>query len=104
MTLVRLKTSIMGAYFGIEARNLFSVSRGDVIDLADPEWVLKEVAADRVELKLDGPVGECRRGANVKDLAAAKKMVSEAAPRRPKQPERTRAVIYDGGAFIYPSD
>ena len=84
-----MKTAICGSYYGIHVvEGLFSVRAGDIVDLAEPEWVLHEIANDRVQLALSGPIGEQRIGANVKDLAAAKKMVAEAAKhaKRPKRP------------------
>ena len=78
---VRLKTDIMGGYFGIEPTGIYSVRRGDIVDL-DPEFALHEVRNDRVELTLDGPVGKRLPGANVRDLATLEKEVATIVARR----------------------
>ena len=98
---VRLKTDIMGSYYGVEADHLCSVQRGDVVDLT-PEAALHEAKNDRIELALTGPVGNRTKGANVKDVATLQKLVAAEEAKRPKQ--RTRSLVYDGATFVYPAD
>lgn len=81
MTQVRMKRSIQGSYYGIKAEHIFSVEFGDIIELAEPAWVLHELKNDRVELTLTGPIGR-GAGANVKDVAAMEKIVAAEAARR----------------------
>jgi len=101
---VRMKTSIMGSYYGIPAQHIYSVNRGDIIDLAEPEWILHEVKNDRVELALSGPIGEQRLGSNVKDLAVVKKMVAARRPNPAEPAGRTTGRAWDGATYIYPAD
>lgn len=85
---VRMKCDVRGSYYGIQAKHLTSVERGDIIDL-DPVCALHEVRNDRVELALTGPIGPRTPGANVRDLATLEKLCAQEA--KAKQPaERTR--------------
>ena len=73
---VRMKVSIRGSFCGIPAKHIYSVERGDIIDL-EPHLALHELRNNRCELTLTGPIND-RDKPHGKELAALEAEVAAA--------------------------
>jgi hypothetical protein len=111
---VRMVDSVQGFFHGIENTNIYSVRRGDIVEL-EPRDVLRYLKIRLVEPVGDGPswrkLPGVRRIApdgppNTGLIAALEKQIREAddEEKRNRPAALTTTRSWDGNNFIWPAD
>ena len=104
-----MRQSVFGDFHGQPAVGLYSVRKGDVVDL-EPRDVLRylknglcELPAER-HIHIPGMRRIPPENPNASAIAELEKQVRAEEAKSPKPAERTTARTWGGNAFVYPTE